>query len=78
MTGREWRIVWRRVGWKGMQSRTYSTERHARALFDKLNSGGRPDLEPVVELYVDVRPVGRWKKGRDLATWPEWARRWPG
>jgi hypothetical protein len=57
----EYVVRYRRRWWNKAQHRLFQSELHAHRFATKLLSGGRPDLEPVVELRVENRTVGRWK-----------------
>jgi hypothetical protein len=49
-----------------MASRLYQSEWAARSFATRLLSSGRPDLQPVVEVYVHRRKVEPWGDGRHL------------
>jgi hypothetical protein len=60
----EYVVRWRRRLWQKSQSRLFQSGPRARRFADKLGSGGRPDLEPLVELRIEKRSVGPWKPSR--------------
>lgn len=64
MTRYEWRVVYRRHGWRPSTSdqvRVYETEHSAWTYAERLFAGGRPDLRPLKYVRVERRPVGPWE-----------------
>jgi hypothetical protein len=57
----EWAVRYRRQWRESAQVRFYQSRPPADRLIAKLLSGGRPDLEPIVELVVQRRVVGEWE-----------------
>jgi hypothetical protein len=56
----EYVVRYRRRWWGAAQFRLYQSESAARQFVAKLQGGGRPDLEPLVELRIEKRTVGQW------------------
>ncbi len=56
----EYRVRFRRLWADRDQFRIFQTERGLREFIRKLEGDGRPDLQPVVELEVQMRHVGPW------------------
>jgi hypothetical protein len=61
-----YRVTWQRRGWVHESSRTFDAAHAMRRFVDKLLAGGRPDLEPLVLLVVDERPVGPWVRSAEV------------
>lgn len=59
----EYKVVYRRMSWtgrKGRATRLYQSRRAALGFVKRLTSEDRPDLAPLVDLWVEFRPVGNW------------------
>lgn len=66
LTGQEWRISWRRIGWSvttATKSRVFQRRHDANAFHRRLISDDRPDLSRAV-VTVDRRDVGAWDRIR--------------
>ena len=58
--GDEYRVVVKRTGWQSTKAHLRQSKRGAFQLADRVLHGTRPDLAPVCELRIEVRPVGIW------------------
>jgi hypothetical protein len=67
----DWRVVYRRRGWRAPQRKTYKKKGSADGFIRKLAAGGRDDLALLVALRLEKRPKGTryggWVLVRDYA-----------
>jgi hypothetical protein len=61
----EYVVRYRRRWWRKAQFRPFQSEPHTGRFAAKLQSGGRPDLAPLVELRIEQRTVGSWQPVED-------------